>query len=295
MGEHPSGFWAGIVPDSGTDPALIRIPPRWGRSRRGTDPARIAGSGDVDGADDLVDRGDVVGHEGHRLVAHRAHALGDGERARISCGGAAATTSWRISSVTSSTSYTPTRSPVAGVRAVVAADAADERRPSASRRGARTAFALVGGRLVRRRRTTDRSGARVAGRRPRRATTPPGTARCPCRSAGTAPTSRRWRAATTSRRGRSSADCTAIRAVSSSRISPTRMTSGSWRRIDFSPLANVTSARRLICIWLTAGNTYSTGSSIVITLSSLRLISASVAYSVVVLPEPVGPLHTIIP
>ena len=73
------------------------------------------------------------------------------------------------------------------------------------------------------------------------------------------------------------ADCTAMRAVSSSRISPTRMTSGSCRRIDFSPLAKVTSACRLICIWLTAGNTYSTGSSIVITFSSLRLISASVA------------------
>ena len=57
----------------------------------------------------------------------------------------------------------------------------------------------------------------------------------------------------------------------------------------------MTSACRLICIWLTAGNTYSTGSSIVITFSSLRLISASVAYRVVVLPEPVGPLHTIIP
>ena len=74
-----------------------------------------------------------------------------------------------------------------------------------------------------------------------------------------------------------SADCTAMRAVSSSRISPTRITSGSWRRIDFSPVANVTSACSLICIWLTAGKTYSTGSSIVITLRSARLISASVA------------------
>ena len=47
-----------------------------------------------------------------------------------------------------------------------------------------------------------------------------------------------------------SADCTAIRAVSTSRISPTRMTSGSWRRIDFSPPAKVMPACSLIWIWL---------------------------------------------
>ena len=35
------------------------------------------------------------------------------------------------------------------------------------------------------------------------------------------------------------ADCTAMRAVSTSRISPTSITSGSWRRMDFSPVAKV--------------------------------------------------------
>ena len=74
-----------------------------------------------------------------------------------------------------------------------------------------------------------------------------------------------------------SADCTAIRAVSTSRISPTRMTSGSWRRIAFSPPANVMSACSLIWIWLIDGNTYSTGSSMVVMLRSESLISLSAA------------------
>ena len=74
-----------------------------------------------------------------------------------------------------------------------------------------------------------------------------------------------------------SAACTAMRAVSTSRTSPTRITSGSWRRIDFSPVAKVSPACSLIWIWLTRGKTYSTGSSIVITLMSGRLISVSVA------------------
>jgi hypothetical protein len=53
-----------------------------------------------------------------------------------------------------------------------------------------------------------------------------------------------------------------MRAVSTSRISPTRITSGSWRRIALRPLANVTPACSLICTWLISGKTYSTGSSI---------------------------------
>ena len=50
------------------------------------------------------------------------------------------------------------------------------------------------------------------------------------------------------------ADCTAMRAVSTSRISPTRMTSGSWRRIDRRPLAKVMPACSLVWIWLIDGN-----------------------------------------
>ena len=65
-----------------------------------------------------------------------------------------------------------------------------------------------------------------------------------------------------------SADWTAMRAVSTSRISPTRITSGSWRRIAFSPPAKVMSACSLIWIWLIPGNTYSTGSSMVVMLRS---------------------------
>ena len=74
-----------------------------------------------------------------------------------------------------------------------------------------------------------------------------------------------------------SADCTAMRAVSTSRISPTRMTSGSWRRIDRRPSAKVTPACSLIWIWLTEGRTYSTGSSIVMMLRSVGLMSPRVA------------------
>jgi hypothetical protein len=48
-------------------------------------------------------------------------------------------------------------------------------------------------------------------------------------------------------------------------------------------------------IWLMVGNVYSTGSSTVITLISSLLMAMSDAYSVVVLPEPVGPAHTTIP
>ena len=74
-----------------------------------------------------------------------------------------------------------------------------------------------------------------------------------------------------------SADWTAIRAVSTSRISPTRMTSGSWRRIDCSPPAKVMPACSLIWIWLIEAKVYSTGSSIVMMLRSGLLISPSEA------------------
>ncbi len=44
-------------------------------------------------------------------------------------------------------------------------------------------------------------------------------------------------------------DCTAICAVSRSRISPTITTSGSWRRIARSPRAKVISTRVLTWVW----------------------------------------------
>ena len=81
---------------------------------------------------------------------------------------------------------------VPGVGAVVAADAVDER---VLRRAAEEVvqLALLARRFVRRRRTTGRSCGPVVARRHRRATRPSGTARCPCRSGGRAPRSRRWR------------------------------------------------------------------------------------------------------
>ena len=86
-----------------------------------------------------------------------------------------------------------------------------------------------------------------------------------------------------------------IFAVSASRISPTMTTSGSERRIDRSADANVSPARTLICTWLTPASRYSTGSSTVMTLISGRLMSARQPYSVVDLPEPVGPVTSSAP
>ena len=51
----------------------------------------------------------------------------------------------------------------------------------------------------------------------------------------------------------------------------------------------------LIWIWFTEAMRYSTGSSMVITLRSGLLISASEPYSVVVLPLPVGPAQITMP
>ncbi len=71
--------------------------------------------------------------------------------------------------------------------------------------------------------------------------------------------------------------------------------SGSDRRIDRSAEANVSPALLFVCTWLMPASRYSTGSSTVMTLTSGRLTMFSVAYSVVDLPEPVGPVTRIIP
>ena len=88
---------------------------------------------------------------------------------------------------------------------------------------------------------------------------------------------------------------TAIWAVSWSRISPMSTMSGSQRRIDRKADAKVSPALALVCTWLMPASRYSTGSSTVMTLTSGRAIWLSVAYSVVDLPEPVGPVTRIIP
>jgi hypothetical protein len=85
-----------------------------------------------------------------------------------------------------------------------------------------------------------------------------------------------------------SADCTAISAVSRSRISPIMITSGSWRTIERSALAKVRSICGLTWIWLMPSIWYSTGSSTVRIFTSGWLSFESAVYSVVVLPLPVG-------
>ena len=71
--------------------------------------------------------------------------------------------------------------------------------------------------------------------------------------------------------------CMAIDAVSRSRISPMRITSGSCRNMERRPVANVKSICGFTCIWFTPSMLYSTGSSTVIIFSSGEMISFSTA------------------
>ncbi len=96
-----------------------------------------------------------------------------------------------------------------------------------------------------------------------------------------------------------SAAVSAVAIVSRSRISPTRITSGSCRSAARSASANVF-ASGPISRWFTIERlcrcTNSIGSSIVrMWTSRLRLISSTIAASVVDLPEPVGPVTTTSP
>ena len=92
-----------------------------------------------------------------------------------------------------------------------------------------------------------------------------------------------------------SAASMAIEAVSLSRISPTRTMSGSDRRMARRALAKVRPALTFSCTWLTPFRGTSTGSSTVMMFFSGELRAVSVVYSVVDLPEPVGPLTRIVP
>ncbi len=84
-------------------------------------------------------------------------------------------------------------------------------------------------------------------------------------------------------------------AVSRSRISPTMMMSGSCRISARTPSAKSRSIAFCTCIWLKAGSTISIGSSIVHTLTAGVASCFKVEYSVVVLPEPVGPVTRMMP
>ncbi|OQA30869.1 MAG: hypothetical protein BWY56_02441 [Acidobacteria bacterium ADurb.Bin340] len=88
---------------------------------------------------------------------------------------------------------------------------------------------------------------------------------------------------------------TAMEAVSPSRISPMRMMSGSWRRMERSPAAKVSPDFTFTCTWVMRGSSYSTGSSTVTMQRSDPLMLLRAEYSVVVFPLPVGPVTRITP
>ncbi|MNY36040.1 hypothetical protein D3C86_1704990 [compost metagenome] len=73
------------------------------------------------------------------------------------------------------------------------------------------------------------------------------------------------------------------------------MMSGSWRISARTPLAKLSSMLCCTCIWLNAGSIISIGSSMVQTFTSSVASCLRVVYSVVVLPEPVGPVTRMMP
>ena len=86
-----------------------------------------------------------------------------------------------------------------------------------------------------------------------------------------------------------------ISTVSWSRISPTIIMSGSCLRAVRKILAKLSPILLFICTWLIRPIRYSTGSSTVIILLSCWFNSLNAPYSVVVLPEPVGPVTKTMP
>ncbi len=82
----------------------------------------------------------------------------------------------------------------------------------------------------------------------------------------------------------------AISAVSRSRISPTIIISGSWRRKALRAAAKVIPTFSLTGTWLIPLKLNSTGSSAVSILTSSLFSLLRTEYSVVVLPLPVGPV-----
>ena len=71
--------------------------------------------------------------------------------------------------------------------------------------------------------------------------------------------------------------------------------SGSWRRNDLSAAENVNPIFSFNCTWLIPFNVYSIGSSTVTIFVFYLFNNFNVAYNVVVLPDPVGPLIKTIP
>src|SRR5439155_10832210 len=87
----------------------------------------------------------------------------------------------------------------------------------------------------------------------------------------------------------------AIDPVSRSRISPTMMMFGSCRRNALRAAANVMPTSLRTSTWLMPSKLYSTGSSAVMMFTSIWLIRDRAEYSVVVLPDPVGPVTSTMP
>src|SRR5882762_7812042 len=86
-----------------------------------------------------------------------------------------------------------------------------------------------------------------------------------------------------------------VSTVSLSRISPTSTMSGSCRSVERSTVENPRPIFSLTWTWVIPGSRYSIGSSTVTILASGEFIRASAPYSVVVLPEPVGPVNSSMP
>ncbi len=87
----------------------------------------------------------------------------------------------------------------------------------------------------------------------------------------------------------------ASKAVSRSRTSPTMTMSGSCRSTLRRTEAKPSPDRGLISIWVSPRTFCSTGSSMVTMFFSAELSCVNAAYSVVDLPEPVGPVTRISP
>ena len=73
------------------------------------------------------------------------------------------------------------------------------------------------------------------------------------------------------------------------------MMSGSCRMRARTPSAKLKSSCGCTCVWLKLGSIISIGSSTVLTLTSSVATRLRVEYSVVVLPEPVGPVTRMMP
>jgi len=102
-----------------------------------------------------------------------------------------------------------------------------------------------------------------------------------------------WRVAGT--RCPVSAASTLVLAVSRFLISPIITTSGSERKMLLSPEWTVRPVLGLTWTWLMPRILYSTGSSTVTMFFAVALSSPRVASSVVDLPEPIGPVTSIVP